>query len=170
MIFKIDLKLFQSDNTFFFRFSKAGPKVFLSSNRLMAEEKQNVTIACNASGQPQPSITWFKSVGSLPQERAKVKNGALTIYDVRRNDGGIYICKANNMLGSASAMSLVVTFPPLRFKLIPPKEVTPERFGSIVLLPCSSESDLRTKITWTKMASLLFLLTRIFYPMGQWFS
>ena len=45
------------------------------------------------------------------------------------------------MLGSASAMSLVVTFPPLRFKVIPPKEVTPDRFGSTVLLPCSSESE-----------------------------
>ena len=166
MIFKIDLKLFQSDNTFFLHFSTARPKVFLSSNRLMAEEKQNVTIACNASGQPQPSITWFKSVGSLPQERAKVNNGALTIYDVRRNDGGIYICKANNMLGSASAMSLVVTFPPLRFKLIPPKEVTPERFGSTVLLPCSSESDLRTKITWTKDGKSSLPADTYFLPNG----
>ena len=132
----------------------------------MAEEKQNVTIACNASGQPQPSITWFKSVGSLPQERAKVKNGALTIYDVRRNDGGIYICKANNILGSASAMSLVVTFPPLRFKLIPPKEVTPDRFGSTVLLPCSSESDLRTKITWRKDGKSSLPADTYFLPNG----
>ena len=132
----------------------------------MAEEKRNVTIACNASGQPQPSITWFKSAGSLPQERAKVKNGALTIYDVRRNDGGIYICKANNILGSASAMSLVVTFPPLRFKLIPPKEVTPDRFGSTVLLPCSSESDLRTKITWTKDGKSSLPADTYFLPNG----
>ena len=132
----------------------------------MAEEKQNVTIACNASGQPQPSITWFKSAGSLPQERAKVKNGALTIYDVRRNDGGIYICKANNMLGSASAMSFVVTFPPLRFKVIPPKEVTPDRFGSTVLLPCSSESDLRTKITWTKDGKSSLPADTYFLPNG----
>ena len=132
----------------------------------MAEEKQNVTIACNASGQPQPSITWFKSVGSLPRERAKVKNGALTIYDVRRNDGGIYICKANNMLGSASAMSLVMTFPPLRFKLIPPKEVTPDSFGSTVLLPCSSESDLRTKITWTKDGKSSLPADTYFLPNG----
>ena len=166
MIFKIDLKLFQSDNTFFLRFSKAGPKVFLSSNRLMAEEKQNITIACNASGQPHPSITWLKSVGSLPRERAKVKNGALTIYDVTRNDGGIYICKANNMLGSASAMSLVVTFPPLRFKVIPPKEVTPDRFGSTILLPCSSESDLRTKITWTKDGKSSLPADTYFLPNG----
>ena len=132
----------------------------------MAEEKQNVTIACNASGQPHPSITWFKSVGSLPQERAKVKNGALTIYQVRRNVGGIYICKANNMLGSASAMSLVVTFPPLRFKLIPPKVVTPDRFGSTVLLPCSTESDLRTKITWTKDGKSSLPADTYFLPNG----
>ena len=132
----------------------------------MAEEKQNITIACNASGQPHPSITWLKSVGSLPRERAKVKNGALTIYDVTRNDGGIYICKANNMLGSASAMSLVVTFPPLRFKLIPPKEVTPYSFGSTVLLPCSSESDLRTKITWTKDGKSSLPADTYFLPNG----
>ena len=140
--------------------------MFLSSNRLMAEEKQNVTIACTATGQPQPSITWFKSVSSLPRERAKVNKGALTIYDVRRNDGGIYICKANNMLGSASAMSLVVIFPPLRFKLIPPKEVTPDRFGSTVLLPCSSESDLRTKITWTKDGKSSLPADTYFLPNG----
>ena len=138
------------NNTLFFCFSPAGPKVFLSSNRLMAEERQNVTIACIATGQPQPSITWFKAVGSLPKERAKVKNGALTICDVRRNDGGIYVCKANSIWGSVEAGSLVVIFSPLRFKLIPPKEVTPARFGSTVLLPCLPESELRTTITWIK--------------------
>ena len=46
----------------------------------MAEEKRNITIDCNATGQPQPSITWSKAYGSLPKEKAAVKNGALTIY------------------------------------------------------------------------------------------
>ena len=57
----------------------------------MAEEKRNISIACNATGQPQPSITWSKAFGSLPKEKAAVKNGALTIYNVAKNDGGIYI-------------------------------------------------------------------------------
>ena len=51
----------------------------------MAEEKRSITIACNATGQPQPSITWSKAFGSLPKEKAAVKNGALTIYNVAKN-------------------------------------------------------------------------------------
>ena len=38
----------------------------------------------------------------------------------------------------------------LRFKVHPPKEVTPNKFGSTVRLPCVAESDLRTTINWTK--------------------
>ncbi|XP_078367560.1 roundabout homolog 3-like [Oculina patagonica] len=125
------------------------PRLSLSSNRLMAEEKQNVTIACTATGQPLPSITWYKSVGSLPEDRTEVMNGTLTIYSVTRKDAGIYICKAENILGSATNTALVVIFSPLRFKVRPPQEVTPV-IGSSVHLPCVAESDLRTTITWTK--------------------
>ena len=32
-----------------------GPQLYLASNRLMAEEKQNLTIACTATGKPQPN-------------------------------------------------------------------------------------------------------------------
>ena len=127
----------------FFNFSLVGPQLFLSSNRLMAEEKQNVTIACNATGQPQPSITWSKALGSLPKDKAAVKNGALTIYDVAKNDGGIYMCKAENILGRATSTVLVVVFSSLRFKVRPPREVTPLS-GFNVRLPSLAESDPET--------------------------
>ena len=115
----------------------------------MAEEKQNVTIACTATGQPLPSITWFRAVGSLPEDRTEVMNGSLTIYSVTRKDGGIYICKAENILGSETGSALAMIFFPLRFKVRPPPEVTPV-IGLSVYLPCLAESDLRPTITWTK--------------------
>ena len=115
----------------------------------MAEEKQNVTITCTATGQPQPSITWSKAVGRLAIARTKVKNGALTIYEVTRKDGGTYICKAENILGSAKDSAQLVVFSRLRFKVHPPQQVTPV-IGSTVRLPCVAESDLRPSITWTK--------------------
>ena len=115
----------------------------------MAEEKQNVTIACTATGQPQPSITWSKLTGNLAKTRTKVKNGALTIYEVTRKDVGIYICKAENVLGSTTGIAQLMVFSSLRFKVRPPQEVTPV-IGSTVRLPCVAESDLRTTITWTK--------------------
>ena len=114
----------------------------------MAEEKQNVTITCTATGQPLPGITWSKSVGNLPENRTEVMNGTLTIHSVTRKDGGIYICKADNILGSASDTSLVVVFSRLRFNVRPPQEVTPV-IGYSVHLPCVAESDLKPTITWT---------------------
>ena len=115
----------------------------------MAEEKQNVTISCTGTGQPLPSITWSKAVGSLPEDRIEVMNGTLTIKSVTRNDGGTYICKAENILGSGSNTSLVVIFSRLRFKVRPSQEVTPV-IGSSVQLPWVAESDLKPTIAWTK--------------------
>ena len=115
----------------------------------MTEENQNVTISCNATGQPQPSITWSKSVGSLPEDRTQMTKGVMMIYKVTRKDAGIYICKAENILGSATDTAQLMVFSPLRFKDRPPQEVTP-LIGSTVRLPCVAESDMRPVITWTK--------------------
>ena len=127
----------------------------LSTNRLIAEEKQSIRIACSANGQPRPTIKWSKAVGDVPEERTEMMNGNLTIHSVTKNDGGTYICKADNILGSATDTAQLMIFPPLRFKVSPPQEVTP-MIGSSLRLPCVAESDLRTTITWTKegMSSL----------------
>ena len=116
----------------------------------MAEEGQNVTIFCNPSGQPQPKVTWLKAVGTLQKGRTTVLKGALTIYKVTKSDGGTYICKAKNILGSVSVAALLMIFSPLRFKVRPPQEVSSARFGSTLRLPCVAESDLRPRITWIR--------------------
>ena len=113
----------------------------------MAEEKQNVTIACNATGQPSPRITWSKSVGGLPKGRIKVQGGTMKIYSVTKKDGGVYICKAENILGSASDTAQLTVFSPLRFKVRPPQEVTPV-IGSTLRLQCMAESELSTTLAW----------------------
>ena len=137
-------------NTFLF-FPLDAPRTFLSSKRLMAEEKQNVTITCTASGQPQPRVTWFKPFGSLPKDRTEVVNGTLKIYNVAKTDGGIYLCKAENVMGTETATAQVVIFFPLRFKVRPPQELTPMiNYSLKILLQCLAESELKTTITWTK--------------------
>ena len=94
-------------------------------------------------------ITWSTAVGSLPNDRSEVMNGTLTFHSLTKNDGGIYFCKAENVLGSATDTVQLVIFSPLRFKVRPPQQVTPV-IGSRVHLSCVAESELRTTITWTK--------------------
>ena len=114
----------------------------------MAEEKKNVTIACTVTGQPSPKITWSKAVGSLPGGRIKVQDGTMKLYSVTKKDGGVYICKAENILGTATATTLVMVFSPLQFKVRPPQEVT-FVIGSTLRLPCAAESELSTTLAWT---------------------
>ena len=126
-----------------------GPQLSLSSNRLRAEEKQKVTISCTVTGQPTPRITWSKAGGSLPGGRIHVQDGTLKIFKVTRKDGGIYICKAENILGSVTDTAQLIVYSPLRFTVLPPQQVTPY-YGSTLRLPCVAESELSTTITWLK--------------------
>ena len=85
----------------------------------------------------------------MPEERTEVKNGNLTIHSVTKNDGGTYICRAENMLGSATDTAQLMIFSRLQFKVRPPQEVTPV-FGFSIHLPCVAESDMKPTIAWTK--------------------
>ena len=124
------------------------PHILLSS-KVRAQWGQNITIGCTATGQPQPSITWSKSVGGLPKDRNEVTQGNLTIYKVAEKDWGTYICKAENILGSTTALVQLTIFSRLWFRVHPPQEVTP-LIGSNLRLPCVAESDPKPTITWTK--------------------
>ena len=88
-------------------------------------------------------------MGSLPGDRIEMKDGILKIYSVTKKDGGTYICKAQNILGSATDTAQLTVFSPLRFKVRPPQEVTPV-IGSTVYLPCLAESDLSPTTYWRK--------------------
>ncbi|XP_068677034.1 uncharacterized protein [Montipora foliosa] len=126
-----------------------GPKISLSSNRVMAEEKQNITIACNATGLPQPIITWSRAVGNLPKHRTVVTNGVMTIYKLTKKDGGVYICDVKNILGSASDTVQLMVFSPLEFEVSPSQHATPV-IGCALSLPCVPKSNFRTTTTWAK--------------------
>ncbi|KAL9965962.1 hypothetical protein ACROYT_G029836 [Oculina patagonica] len=124
------------------------PRVSMSSNRFISQEDQTITIACSATGQPQPTITWSKSIGSLPT-RATVKSGALKINNVLRRDGGTYICKAENILGMAEKTAQLMVFSRLQFKVRPQVQMT-AMIGLPVRLPCVAESDLKPTVMWMK--------------------
>ena len=86
-----------------------------------------------------------------------MQGGILKIYSVTKKDGGVYICKAENILGLATDTAQLTVFSPLRFKVSPPQEVTPV-LGYTVHLPCLAESDLSPSTYWRKEGKSLLKL------------
>ena len=61
-------------------------------------------IACEASGNPQPEIFWFKDGVPFDADGIKYKNGRSTIKlkNLMEVDTAVYTCQAKNLLGSVT--------------------------------------------------------------------
>ena len=70
-------------------------------------EGDNVTLSCNASGNPVPTITWTRKGSVLTSSVPRISFGAefreLTIRIVNRTDRGEYRCVANNSFGNVTS-------------------------------------------------------------------
>ena len=66
-----------------------------------------MTLFCNASGDPVPSITWTRNGLLLTSSLHRISFGAesreLTITSVNRADSGEYRCVANNSEGNVTS-------------------------------------------------------------------
>ena len=72
-------------------------------------ESTTIQETCQAEGYPPPKLTWIRLVMPLPAGKTEVKEGKLTIRNLRPVDSGLYQCVATNSLGTKKAtMNLVV--------------------------------------------------------------
>ncbi|XP_015108943.1 protein borderless isoform X1 [Diachasma alloeum] len=96
------------------------PPVFtVTPQRLyMRKLGESLEIPCDARDGDQsqrPTIVWFKKDGSpLPQERAILRGGNLTIERIQEQDRGLYQCAASNEAATivADAELMVLNVPP----------------------------------------------------------
>lgn len=74
------------------------PQIITQPHGGLVTEGDNVTLSCNASGVPAPSISWTKD-GSLLTSSF----GGVRITSVNRTDSGEYQCVAINSVGNATS-------------------------------------------------------------------
>ena len=56
---------------------------------------QNITVRCQAAGDPQPTVTWKKINGTMPGRRSVVgADGTLKIWNPKPEDSGTYVIKS----------------------------------------------------------------------------
>lgn len=73
-------------------------------------KNQNITVHCQASGDPQPTITWTKENGELSLGRSKVNvDGTLQIWNPKEEDSGRYTCVASSAEVFTASSTMVLS-------------------------------------------------------------
>uniref|UniRef100_A0A670KGR5 Neural cell adhesion molecule 1 n=1 Tax=Podarcis muralis TaxID=64176 RepID=A0A670KGR5_PODMU len=140
----------------------AKPKITYVENKTAMELEDQITLTCEASGDPIPSITWRTSTRNISNEektldgrivvRSHARVSSLTLKDIQYTDAGEYICIASNTIGQDSqAMHLEVQYAP---KLQGPVAVYTWE-GNQVNITCEVFAYPSAVISWFRDGQLL---------------
>ena len=131
------------------------PQVSLKPGPKFVTVGSDVTLpTCHVTGYPAPVVTWRKSIGQLPQERAHYNNSVLQISDVRKTDSDWYFCSAVNLLGNVEKKTQLVVVSLPVFTVKPPGKVFAAT-GDTLTLNCSATGDPRPVISWRREGAAL---------------
>ncbi|PIK50130.1 putative hemicentin-2 [Apostichopus japonicus] len=115
-----------------------------------------VTFACEATGTPEPTLTWTKENGDLSIVSLRTDEpapGWLRISNVEVSDSGIFMCTASNGL-STSSTSVQLTVQEGPYFLSEPVAIT-VREDEFAMLDCTAGGVPEPEISWTTPISSL---------------
>jgi roundabout axon guidance receptor 2 len=70
---------------------------------------ESAEFVCKVDGDPTPTILWSRADGRMPHGRAHILDDrSLRIEDLEYGDEGMYICHAENVVGSLSAQAQLI--------------------------------------------------------------
>ena len=121
---------------------------------MVCREGSSLTLECQASGNPEPSITWKKENSLLPSGLKFQSGPAVVISTVEREDSGLYVCMGDNGVGSQSRANITLT-------VLHSPEISLERtlhtaHNTIRLqLTCTVRAEPRPDLRWYKDTMLL---------------
>lgn len=101
----------------------AKPKITYVENKTAVELDNEITLTCEASGDPLPSITWRTATRNISEEdktldgrivvQGHIRMSSLTLKDIQYTDAGEYFCIASNTIGQdTQAMYFEVQYAP----------------------------------------------------------
>ncbi len=74
---------------------------------LTVEYGSDVEILCNATGHPDPQISWQK-LGTVISTKEPIEEGTLLLRSATEKDSGLYTCHARNSVGHETKNVLII--------------------------------------------------------------
>ncbi|KAJ8005355.1 hypothetical protein DPEC_G00145760 [Dallia pectoralis] len=95
------------------------PVAVLNQTLMEAEPGQTISVSCNVSGHPVPTLEWFRKTTNdqlltvdADEGRVKTEDGYVLVIDsVSPSDGGLYTCMASSPAGNDSKEFVLKTRP-----------------------------------------------------------
>ena len=90
--------------------SISAPSIVSPPASMVVNETDIASLQCEVKGNPTTQVTWMKQNSSFPLDKRIIQSrGGLTIRNVTSQDGGVYTCRARNILGvMTSSVTLAV--------------------------------------------------------------
>lgn len=90
------------------------PNIKIKQDAIDVVMGSSATLNCEATGNPNPKITWKKSEGRMPSGAEEEIGNNITFEDVDRHVGGSYVCTASNGVGSPATAQreIIVSYEP----------------------------------------------------------
>ncbi|XP_062361457.1 hemicentin-2 [Cinclus cinclus] len=113
----------------------------------------SLTLTCEATGIPQPTITWFWDGSPVtPSEHTHLLSGGwlLRLTRARAQDGGHYSCLASNVAGEARRHFYVEVLVPPHIENTGEEHTFKVPEGHPVTWSCLASGNPQPKITWLK--------------------
>ncbi|KAJ8379625.1 hypothetical protein SKAU_G00004030 [Synaphobranchus kaupii] len=134
----------------------------------VATESEAITLSCDSTGVPKPTVSWSKGRETLSLDRTSSRvdqEGHLHILSPSEKDAGVYVCTATSPVGYASQeMQLSVNTRPKITGTSGKQQVKMDaEVGSEVILPCEAEGIPTPLVTWSRDGHPI-------PPITAWFS
>ena len=99
--------------------SISAPSIVSPPSSIVVNETGIASLQCEVKGNPIPQVTWLKENSRLPADKriVQTRNG-LMIRDVTSQDGGVYTCKARNILGVVTSSATLTVQGNTRFNFV----------------------------------------------------
>ncbi|KAM3920946.1 neural cell adhesion molecule 1 isoform 4-T4 [Leptodactylus fuscus] len=140
----------------------AKPKITYVENKTAVELDNEITLTCEASGDPLPSITWRTATRNISEEdktldgrivvQGHIRMSSLTLKDIQYTDAGEYFCVASNTIGQdTQAMYFEVQYAP---KIKGPVVIYTWE-GNPVNITCEVLAYPTARVSWLRDGQLL---------------